>query len=143
VSAKRSDTRLERRYVYECALEFIAAHHARPLALRDVASHTLTSTRQLQRVLREEGDSFRRLLLQARMAHAVKLLETQAPIGDIAQAVGYLDAAAFSKAFRGRFGHTPSAFRQRSRSEPPKARRRLSPQSSVRRDARAFSAPVV
>ena len=112
--ATRPDTRLAHRQVYERARAYVTAHHAEQLTLEDVARHTMTSTRQLQRILGEEDTSFRRLLLRARMAcAAARLLQTDAPVGEIALEVGYVEAAPFSKAFRSCFGCTPSAFRKR------------------------------
>ncbi|MBA3436944.1 MAG: helix-turn-helix transcriptional regulator [Thermoleophilaceae bacterium] len=115
--SKRPDTRSEHRYVYETAVAFIATHHADALTLDDVARHAMTSTRQLQRVLRDEGTTFRGLLLRARMAQAVKLLLTGKPIGETAEAVGYQETAQFSRAFRSYFGCTPSACRTGGRLE--------------------------
>ena len=115
MTTRRPDTRLERRCVYESAAAFIMVQHDRPLTLGDVARHSMTSTRQLQRVLREQETSFRQLLLRARMAHAVRLLETETRIGEIARAVGYPEASSFSKVFRSRYACTPSTWRERRR----------------------------
>lgn len=117
----RPDTRLQHRHAYESAVGFIAVNHAKPLILADLARHTMTSTRQLQRILLEEGTSFRELVLRARMEHARELLQTEMPIGAIARAVGYMEAAQFSKAFRCHFGCTPSAWRKRRRVATPRS----------------------
>jgi len=55
---------------------YVVTHHARSLTLDEVARDAMTSTRQLQRVLADHGTSFRRLVLHTRMAHALKLLQT-------------------------------------------------------------------
>jgi AraC-like DNA-binding protein len=86
--------------------------HARPLTLAEVARHSLTSTRHMQRVLADEGTSFRRMLLQVRMSHAARLLRTEAAVGEVARAVGYLELARFSKAFRCYYGCSPSTWRK-------------------------------
>lgn len=119
MSAIRPDTKLERREVYVNAITFIVANHARPLTVDDVARHTLTSSRQLQRVLCEEGVGFRRLVLRARMGHAAKLLRAGTPTCEVARRVGYLDAAGFCKAFRGFFGCSPGAWRRAERAADP------------------------
>ncbi len=108
-------TRQQRRDVYCSAVSFVVREHARQLTLGEVARHTLTSTRQMQRVLAGEGTSFRRLLLRVRMKKAARLLQTEAPISEVARTVGYLEPAAFSKAFRSDSGCSPSAWRQTHR----------------------------
>lgn len=123
-------------------MAYVAAHHARPLTLGEVATHTMTSTRQLQRVLGGEGTCFRRLLLRARMAHAVKLLQTDMPVGEVARAVGYVEPARFSKAFRGCFGCSPSAWRKRPRAPTPSARASLPPPRPSLLPSRLAAAPL-
>ena len=81
----------------------------------------MTSTRQLQRILLEEGTSFRNLVLRVRMAHAVALLCTDMPIREVAAAVGYPDAASFSRVFRSHIGCSPTTWRRRPRTGPPAA----------------------
>jgi AraC-like DNA-binding protein len=115
VPSPRPDTRQQRRRTRDSAVSFVEAHFAQPLSLDDVARHTMTSTRQLQRILREEGTSFRALVLRVRMAHAVALLCTDMPIREVAAAVGYPDAASFARAFRSHLGCSPSTWRSRPR----------------------------
>jgi transcriptional regulator GlxA family with amidase domain len=82
------------------------------LSLAAVAHRIATSRRQLQRVFAEQGTSFRRELQRVRMAHAAALLRQQAlPVAAVARAVGYRQAAQFSKAFRRHHGHPPSEAR--------------------------------
>lgn len=69
--------------------------------------------RSLQRQLRSEGTSYRRLLEQVRMRRAMGLLrETAEPVGSIAFALGYREPANFSRAFRRVTGHAPQRYRQ-------------------------------
>jgi len=75
---------------------YVVTHHARSLTLDEVPRDAMTSTRQLQRVLADHGTSFRRLVLHTRMAHALKLLQTDMPVGEVARAVGYVEPARFS-----------------------------------------------
>ena len=49
---------------------------------------------------------------EERMKYAKSLLRTTAqPLGDIALAIGFKNLANFSKAFKNKFGYTPSAYR--------------------------------
>jgi AraC family transcriptional regulator, regulatory protein of adaptative response / methylphosphotriester-DNA alkyltransferase methyltransferase len=82
------------------------------LSLAALAHSIATSRRQLQRVFAEHGTSFRKELQRARMVHAAKLLsQDRLPVATVARAVGYRQAAQFSKAFRRHHGHPPSAAR--------------------------------
>jgi len=109
----RHSTRLRRRTLFEEALIAISREfHDENLSLAHVAHSIATSRRQLQRVFAEHGTSFRTELQRARMAHAAKLLrQERLPVATVARAVGYRQAAQFSKAFRRHHGHPPSAVR--------------------------------
>ena len=53
-------------------------------------------------------------LMNFRMEKAASLLcDTQSPINAIAYEVGYVDALSFSKAFKRRYGMSPSEFREK------------------------------
>lgn len=110
----RQSTRYRRRTLFEEALAAIARGFAdENLSLAGVAHSIATSRRQLQRVFAEHGTSFRQELQRARMNHAAKLLtQDTLPVASVARAVGYRQAAQFSKAFRRHHGHPPSAARQ-------------------------------
>ena len=70
------------------------------------------SPRTLQRRLAEHGISFAALLNEVRRAQAERLLlRSDAPLADVAEQVGYRDAATFVRAFRGWTGTTPGKFR--------------------------------
>ena len=95
------------------AVKVIESRHAdQDLSLAAVAAEIATSGRQLQRVLAEvRGTSFRQELHRVRMEQAAALLwEGRCPIKEVAAAIGYRDAAQFSKAFRRAHGVTPSSF---------------------------------
>jgi AraC-like DNA-binding protein len=71
--------------------------------------------RTLQRQLDGAGVSYRALLGDIRMDRARALIhETDAPLSDIADLVGYSDPAHFTRAFRSRFGVPPSAYRRQN-----------------------------
>lgn len=68
--------------------------------------------RTLRRRLADEGTSIKDVIAAARFELAKQLLrETQLPIGRIAAALGYGDASAFLRAFRGWAGSTPGQWR--------------------------------
>jgi AraC family transcriptional regulator, regulatory protein of adaptative response / methylphosphotriester-DNA alkyltransferase methyltransferase len=110
----RQSTRHRRRALFEEALSSISREFAdESLSLAAVAHSIATSRRQLQRVFAEHGTSFRTELQRVRMAHAAQLLRQEAlPVAAVARAVGYRQAAQFSKAFRRHHGHPPSEARR-------------------------------
>ncbi len=109
----RQSTRHRRLTLFEEALAAIGRDYGdETLSLAAVAHSIATSRRQLQRVFAEQGTSFRRELQGVRMSRAAELLREDAlPVAAVARAVGYRQAAQFSKAFRRHHGHPPSAAR--------------------------------
>jgi transcriptional regulator GlxA family with amidase domain len=101
--------------LFEEALMAIRRGYAdEDLSLAKVARSIATSRRQLQRVFREHDTSFRAELQRVRMVRAVDLLRGERlPVASVARAVGYRQAAQFSKAFRRHHGHPPSELRAR------------------------------
>jgi AraC-like DNA-binding protein len=78
-----------------------------------VATHFGMSVPTLRRHLAQEGQSFRRVLDDIRMNHALTHVQTtRRNIEDIAHACGYASASRFSQRFRDRFGLTPRALRK-------------------------------
>jgi transcriptional regulator GlxA family with amidase domain len=115
----RHSTRTRRRTLFEEALDAIRRDFGnQSLSLADVAHTIATSRRQLQRVLSEQGTSFRAELQRERMARAAHLLrDPSLPVSAVARAVGYRQAAQFSKAFRRHYGQPPSALRHTAQAE--------------------------
>jgi AraC-like DNA-binding protein len=88
----------------------IAREPARAWKSADLEVHFAISSATLRRRLQEDGSSFRALLLEARLHHALQLLQTRRqPLKTIAAACGYSSLASFSRAFAQRFGLEPSA----------------------------------
>lgn len=88
-----------------------------------VAETLGTSARTLQRRLQAAGLTFAGVVRRTRYAVARRLLEDpRRKVGDIAQALGYSDAAHFTRAFRGWAGATPREFRRGAadRAAPPR-----------------------
>lgn len=78
----------------------------------ELARRLHRSPATLRRQLAAEGLSFSGLLEQARLDHALALLQTSAlPIGRIATQCGYASPSKFSARFRQRYGLSPSALR--------------------------------
>ncbi len=74
------------------------------------------TTRTLQRRLSEEGVAFAALVAEVRKDQAQRLLShSNVSVSEIAHRVGYADAGAFTRAFRGWSGTTPGEFRTQSR----------------------------
>jgi AraC-like DNA-binding protein len=88
--------------------------------LERIAQMNQVSPRTIERHLQRENVSFRELLLQARIERACELLRTSPmPVAQIAQRLGFSDAANFSRAFQRAIGATPTAYRQSAREETP------------------------
>ena len=70
------------------------------------------SPRTLQRRLREEGETFRSLLTKVRKNLASRYLgEPDYRVTEVAFLLGFSDSSAFSRAYRGWFGESPSQTR--------------------------------
>jgi AraC-like DNA-binding protein len=109
-------TTSERRRTYRLARLMVMRNYHRPLTLEEVARTVATSPRQLQRAYTEFGElTFRDDLVGRRLIAAARLLQRPSiPIVDVARTVGYSHAPHFARAFRRRFGLSPSAYRARS-----------------------------
>jgi AraC family transcriptional regulator, regulatory protein of adaptative response / methylphosphotriester-DNA alkyltransferase methyltransferase len=121
----RPSTIEQRRRLYLLARVVIARHYRRPLTLEGVARALACSPRQLTRAYAQCGEvTFREDLLARRLHVAAQLLIEQPAIAvrDVARLVGFRQAPHFAKAFRGRFGLTPAAFRAEGRAYARSAR---------------------
>jgi AraC-like DNA-binding protein len=96
-----------------------------------VAADLALSEATLRRRLAAEGTSLTELLVDARMAAALTLLQaTTQPVSHIALSVGYESPSRFAVRFRERFGFAPTAVRGHERGalhhparrQPPEAR---------------------
>jgi AraC-like DNA-binding protein len=80
--------------------------------LEEVASWLGQSPRGLQRKLRENGQTLRKIIQQERTNRAAELLRASGtPISEIAVMCGYSSAQSFAKSFRSEFGLSSSEFR--------------------------------
>jgi AraC family transcriptional regulator, regulatory protein of adaptative response / methylphosphotriester-DNA alkyltransferase methyltransferase len=98
----------------EATLVMEARYDDPMLGLDDVARAIATSSRQLQRVFSEHaGSAFREDLAAMRMQHGAVLLQTtDLRVAEVAQRVGYRQAAQFAKAFRRHHGISPTGLRR-------------------------------
>ena len=79
---------------------------------RTIARNLHRSVSTLQRQLKAEGSSFRKVLDQTRQAMALRLVkEGEYSLGQIAYLLGFSDQANFSRAFRRWTGSPPTEFR--------------------------------
>ena len=81
--------------------------------LKNVASSLDRSTRVLQRQLRQEGSSFKKLLNDLKKDMALKYLQSSSEkIINIGESLGYSSHASFTRWFRNEFGVPPSKTRR-------------------------------
>jgi AraC-like DNA-binding protein len=112
-----SRDRAELQRLHALATGLVARHYRRPLTVTAVAHVLGASPRRLQRAYAQVGDSsFREHLTQTRLAAAAELLAGQAiPVELVARLVGYRQSAAFTRAFRRRYGLAPAGYRAAAR----------------------------
>lgn len=89
------------------------------LDLGHIARRHGLSPRYVQRLFEREGISFTGFLLERRLVAAHRLLREannrRRKVSDIAAAAGFADISYFNRAFKARFGATPSEIRARCR----------------------------
>ncbi|MCW4385190.1 helix-turn-helix domain-containing protein [Salinibacterium sp. SYSU T00001] len=96
------------------AKDFIRTHlRESDLSVSRVARAVGLSERHLARVFADDATTLSRYVLDARLARARDLLTANrdAPIAELAASVGFVSAAHFARAFRQRYGCTPSDVR--------------------------------
>jgi YesN/AraC family two-component response regulator len=95
------------------ALKYMEEHYQEKLKLQDVADQVYVSQWHLSKLLnRYKGQSFSDILNNIRIEKAKELLNDPAlRIGDIAEKVGFLDMAHFSRVFKRQTGMSANEFR--------------------------------
>ena len=96
------------------AKKIIHTQYGNPLKISDIAKKLNLNRSYLYKIFKEEtGYSLKDYLIQIRMEKSADLLtSTTFHISEIANAVGFPDALAFSKAFKKHFGQSPSHYRK-------------------------------
>ncbi|MEY8099671.1 helix-turn-helix domain-containing protein [Falsihalocynthiibacter sp. S25ZX9] len=83
-----------------------------------VAKLLCIGVRSLQRALKDEGTTFRKVRAQVVSHRAASLLvETDTPLDQIALILGYSDPRSFRRSFKSSLGLSPSAFRETKKVE--------------------------
>jgi AraC family transcriptional regulator, positive regulator of tynA and feaB len=91
-----------------------------------IAAETGISARYLQKLFSMRGTTCSHFIYSLRLDHASRLLQRRAsrklrqPLAEVATACGFLDYAHFSRKFRERFGHPPSAHAEERSAQPDK-----------------------
>jgi AraC-like DNA-binding protein len=96
--------------------DVMAALGRNDLCLSEIATSSGLSPRQAQRLFEQAGTTFTEFVLEQRLLLARKLLgdprARARKISDIAHSAGFSDLSYFNRAFRKRFGATPSELRE-------------------------------
>lgn len=71
------------------------------------------SKRSIQRELKYNGTTFQNVLIQQKTSYAIKLLNEEISIINIAQKLGYSDPSNFSRAFKNQTGVSPSSYHKK------------------------------
>lgn len=99
--------------IIEKASAFIMAHLSENISLEDTASAVNVSSFYLSKLFKEEKNvNYVTFVTEARMERARQLLKEQnLSIKEISAATGFNDQNYFSRAFKNKFGMTPTEFR--------------------------------
>ena len=97
------------------ALLIMEQHLSSPLSIAKLAAKVHLSTRQLERLFKEEtGQSPQIAYLRLRLKHARWMMKTDMTLAAIAAETGFVDGSHLSKAFKAAFGTNPSEDRRKS-----------------------------
>lgn len=102
-------------FIVHNALAFMKQNYNRKITLKEVADNTYVSQWHLSKLLnRHTGQNFSELLNSIRVEAAKELLKDPAlRIGDVADEVGFLDLAHFSRVFKKVTGTSANEYRNR------------------------------
>lgn len=100
-------------FIVKNALAFMRENYTRKITLKEVADNTYVSQWHLSKLLNKHtGQSFSELLNSVRVEAAKELLKNPAlRIGDVAEEVGFLDMAHFSRVFKKIAGVSANEYR--------------------------------
>ena len=107
--------RASRSFIVKNEIAYIEENYTQKLTLGEVAEKTYVSQWHLSKLLnRHTGQSFSDLLNHVRVEHAKELLrDPSLRIGDIAEQVGFLDLAHFSRVFKKQEGVSANEYRNK------------------------------
>lgn len=100
-------------FIVNNAIKYIEKNYAKKITLSEVAEKTYVSQWHLSRLLNQIAcQNFSEILNNIRICEAKKLLtDPSLRIGDIAEKVGYIDLAHFSRVFKKRIGISANEYR--------------------------------
>lgn len=103
-------------FIVRNAIAYMEAHYAEKIYLNDVAEQIYVSQWHLSKLLNKElGQNFSEVLNGIRIKKAEELLKDPSlRIGDIAEEVGFLDVAHFSRIFKKITGVSANEYRNRA-----------------------------
>ncbi|ASS65014.1 AraC family transcriptional regulator [Paenibacillus sp. RUD330] len=106
-------------YRYQLITRFIRDNYSSPLSLQDAADRIHVSSRQLQRIMKEQGGvSFSDYLERCRLEQVCEALARNGgSIEQIAAETGFQSGSYLHYVFRKKFGLTPSRYREQMRSQ--------------------------
>ena len=102
-------------FIVNNAMNYIEQNYAHKITLNEVAEKTYVSQWHLSKLLnRTMGQNFSEILNNIKIREAQKLLKDPAlRIGDIAEMVGFIDMAHFSRVFKKNIGISANEYRNR------------------------------
>lgn len=102
-------------FIVKNAIKYIENNYSKKLTLSDVAEKTYVSQWHLSKLLnRHMGQNFSEILNTIRINEAKKLLKNPSlRIGDIAESVGFVDMAHFSRVFKKTMGISANEYRNK------------------------------
>jgi AraC-like DNA-binding protein len=114
--ATESESSSSRRIRRAMLLGYIRRNALNPELTASVTARAVgMSVRSVHNLMRDTGQSFSQCVLEARVTHARRLLQSigaeRGKIADIAVACGFSDLSYFNRTFKARFGCTPSEAR--------------------------------
>jgi AraC family transcriptional regulator, regulatory protein of adaptative response / methylphosphotriester-DNA alkyltransferase methyltransferase len=114
---QRPSTFGEHRRLYLIARVMVQRYYPSELTVESVAKALAISPRQLQRIYAQFGDTtFHDDLVGRRLEAAAQLLSTPSiTVRDVAQRVGFHQSPHFARAFRRRYGVSPSTYHAKAR----------------------------
>ena len=99
-------------------LQYLNLHLTEPLSIDELASRFYISKYHMMRRFKEEtGYTIHSYIAEKRLLLARQLLSTGQPVTEVCYQAGYQDYSTFSRAYRKRFGASPSADQRRERQE--------------------------
>ena len=101
---------------------YIQENYNQPISLKDIADKLYLSNGYLSRFFKQNyGMNFIEYLTNIRLFHSVdELLYTNTPITKIATDSGFATVSIFNKAFKKKYGETPSEMRKRAENQKEK-----------------------